>query len=61
MLNFCIDFEKRMLRQGRSEFGRRVEHERSKGGGARRSIAVPNGEGMAAGGQHKSIAFFNRA
>ena len=29
----------------RSAFGRRAEPERSEGGGARRSVAVPNGEG----------------
>ena len=34
----------------RSEFGRRAEPERSEGGGARRSVAVPNGEGVASGG-----------
>ena len=38
-----------VLRHGRSEFGRRAEPERSEGGGARRSVAVPNGEGVASG------------
>jgi len=33
----------------RSAFGRRAEPERSEGGGARRSVAVPNGEGVASG------------
>ena len=33
----------------RSAFGRRSEPERSEGGGARRSVAVPNGEGVASG------------
>jgi len=33
----------------RSAFGRRAEPERSEGGGARRSAAVPNGEGVASG------------
>ena len=34
---------------GRSAFGRRAEPERSGDGRARRSVAVPNGEGVASG------------
>ena len=33
----------------RSAFGRRAEPERSEGDGARLSVAVPNGEGVASG------------
>ena len=49
MLSFCIDFEKAMLRQGRSWFGRR---------GTRRSQTA---RAWPRAAQHKSIAFFNRA
>ena len=45
--NFCC--------AARSAFGRRAEPELSEGGGARRSVAVPNGEGVASGGATELI------
>ena len=46
-----------MLRHGRSEFLLRAEPERSEGGGARRSVAVPNGEGVASGSATQNFKF----
>jgi len=56
---FCIEIK--CCCAARSAFGRRAEPEQSEGGGVRRSVAVPNGEGVASGSatHHHIIPTFN--